>query len=164
MIEQRADQRSGQREWLPNDECPVAQTLEIVGERWSLLVLRESFLATRRFEDFQRNTGCARNILSDHLGKLVGHEILKRRRYQDRPPRYEYRLTEKGMELYPILLAVMQWGERYIAPERERSVVLTHKVCGHGTDPRLECSHCGEPVTAREMIARRGPGAIGATA
>ena len=160
----RTEQRAEPREWLPNEICPVAGTLEIIGERWTLMVLRESFLATRRFDDFQRNIGCARNILSDRLQKLVGQGILERRRYQDRPPRFEYRLTQKGMDLYPILLAVMQWGEHYLTPDRGRSVILEHKVCGHETDPALVCSHCGDPVTAREMIARRGPGATAVSA
>lgn len=168
MTELKTDQGPPQtpreREWLPNGECPVAQTLEIIGERWTLMVLRESFLAVRRFDDFQRNIGCARNILSDRLQKLVGHGILERRRYQDRPPRFEYRLTQKGMDLYPILLAVMDWGEHYLTPDRERMVILEHKVCGHETSPQLVCSHCGERVEARAIRARRGPGAIGMSA
>src|SRR3990170_422450 len=152
------------REWLSNKVCSVAQTLEIIGERWTMLVLREAFLGTRRFEDFQHNIGCARNILSDRLQKLVGNGILERRRYQDRPPRFEYRLTEKGIDLYPTLVALMRWGDRYVVGQRGPAIVLEHKACGHETTPELVCSHCGERVHARAMRARVGPGAIPASA
>ena|SRR5437867_9230811 len=152
------------REWLRNEICSVAQTLEIVGERWTMLVLREAFLGTRRFEGFQRNTGCARNILSDRLQRLVANGILERRPYQDRPPRFEYRLTQKGVDLYPAIIALMQWGDRYVAGERGPAIVLEHKACGHETKPELVCSECGEPVHARAMRAHPGPGAISASA
>jgi DNA-binding HxlR family transcriptional regulator len=142
-----------EREWLRNESCPVVQTLEIIGERWTLLVMRELFLGTRRFDDFHRNIGCARNILSDRLQKLVANGILERRQYQERPPRFEYRLTERGVDLYPTLLALMQWGDRYLTG-RGSSVVLEHKECGHETTPELVCSHCGEPVHARAMRVR----------
>jgi DNA-binding HxlR family transcriptional regulator len=148
------------REWLRNDVCSVAQTLEIIGERWTMLVLREAFLRTRRFDDFQHNIGCARNILSDRLQKLVANGILERRPYQDRPPRFEYRLTEKGRDLYPILVTLMEWGDRYASGVRGPAIVLEHKTCGHETAPELVCSHCGEPVDALSMRARLGPGAI----
>jgi DNA-binding HxlR family transcriptional regulator len=152
------------RRWVSNDVCSVAQTLEIIGERWTILVLREAFLGTRRFEDFQHNIGCARNILSDRLHKLVGNGILERHHYQDRPPRFEYRLTEKGIDLYPILVGLMQWGDRHVAEERGPAMLLEHKACGHETTPELVCSHCGERVDARTMRARLGPAAVSASA
>jgi DNA-binding HxlR family transcriptional regulator len=155
---------SESRRWLSNDVCSVAGTLEVIGERWTIHVLREAFMGTRRFEDFSNNIGCARNILSDRLSKLVENEILERRRYQDRPPRSEYRLTEKGIDLYPILLTLMQWGDRYVADERGPAVILEHKSCGHETSPELVCSHCGELVTARAIRAQVGPGAIATSA
>lgn len=150
---------TGQRQWVSNEVCSVAQTLEIIGERWTILVLREAFLGTRRFEGFQHNIGCARNILSDRLQKLVGAGILERRRYQDRPQRSEYRLTDKGIDLYPILVGLMQWGDRYVTDERGPAIVLDHEPCGHETTPQLVCSHCGERVHARDMRARLGRGA-----
>src|SRR2546430_1108714 len=119
------------REWLSNDLCSVAGTLEILGERWTMLVLREAFLGTHRFDDFHRNIGCARNILSERLQKLVANEILERRPYSDRPPRFEYRLTEKGIDLWPAIVALMQWGDRYVAGERGPAIVLEHKGCAH---------------------------------
>lgn len=152
------------REWLPNDLCSIAGTLEIIGERWTMLVLREAFLRVRRFDDFQRNIGCARNILSDRLQKLVAHGVLERNRYQDRPPRYEYRLTQKGMDLWPSIVALMRWGDRYVAGNRGPAVVLEHKGCGHESMPELVCSHCRETVDARAMRAHPGPGAAAGSA
>lgn len=127
------------------------------------MVLREAFLGTRRFDDLQRNIGCARNILSDRLQNLVGNGILERRRYQERPPRFEYRLTQKGIDLWPAIVALMQWGDRYLAGERGPAVVLEHKACGHETSPQLVCSYCGERVSAREIRAHPGPGSVAAT-
>src|SRR3982751_3153860 len=94
--------------------CSIARTLDIVGERWTLLILRDAFNDVRRFEDFAAGLPVARNILTDRLQTLVAHGILERRRYQERPPRYEYRLTAKGMELYPVLIALLQWGDRHL--------------------------------------------------
>jgi DNA-binding HxlR family transcriptional regulator len=148
------------RRWLPNEVCSVAGTLEIIGERWTMLVLREAFLGTRRFDDLQRNIGCARNILSERLRKLVANGILERRPYQDRPPRFEYRLTEKGIDLYPTIVSLMQWGDRYLAADRGPAIVLEHSDCGHEVTPELACPHCGEHVHARAMRAHPGPGAI----
>jgi DNA-binding HxlR family transcriptional regulator len=114
----------------------------------------------RRFEEIQRNTGAARNILSDRLRTLVEHGTLERRQYQDRPPRFEYRLTEKGLDLYPVLIALMQWGDTHASDETGPPVVLEHRSCGHRTTPTLACSECGEALTARDMRALPGPGAV----
>ena len=126
--------------------------MAVIGERWTLLVLREAFLGVRRFEQIQRNTGIARNILADRLGTLVLNGILRRERYQERPERHEYRLTEKGLDLYPVLLAVMDWGARHADGE---AIVLAHKGCGATMAPRLTCPECGEPVAARDIRALR---------
>src|SRR3954462_7637079 len=97
--------------------CSVARALEVVGERWTLLVLRDAFLGVRRFDDFQRSLGVARNILQARLERLVDEGLLERQPYQERPPRYEYRLTEKGIELWPAIVALMKWGDRYLFPD-----------------------------------------------
>jgi DNA-binding HxlR family transcriptional regulator len=141
------------------DTCSVAGTLDIVGERWTLLVLREAFMGVRRFEQMQRDLGIARNILAARLQTLVGHGILERRRYSERPPRYEYRLTQKGLDLYPALVSIMQWGDRYVAGKGGPPLVLRHKACGQHTEPHLACSECGEPLGARDVVAEAGPGA-----
>jgi DNA-binding HxlR family transcriptional regulator len=151
------------REWFTNDMCSVFRALEVLGERWTILVIREAFFGTRRFDDFQRNTGMARNILSNRLQSLVANGILVRRQYQERPVRFEYRLTQKGLDLYPALIALMGWGDRYTAgPAAGKPVVLEHRACGHETVPALTCTECGEPIDARAMRAKPGPGALAA--
>jgi DNA-binding HxlR family transcriptional regulator len=106
--------------------CPIARALSEVGDRWSLLVLREAFLGTRRFEDFQQRTGAARNVLSDRLEKLVEHEVLERRPYQEKPTRHEYRLTEKGLDLYPVMMSLVRWGDRWLDDGRGSPIEHRH--------------------------------------
>jgi DNA-binding HxlR family transcriptional regulator len=132
------------------DNCAVGGTLSILGERWTLLVLREAFLGVRRFDQLQRNTGMARNILSDRLHTLVAHGILRRELYHERPRRYEYRLTEAGLDLYPVLTSLMDWGARHLGGQ---AMTLTHKNCGATVMPHLACPACGEHVEARDMRA-----------
>src|SRR4051794_19483216 len=109
--------------------CAVAGALELIGERWTLLIVRDAFLGIRRFDDFQRNLGVARNVLQTRLERLVEAGILRRERYQERPDRFEYRLTSKGVDLWPVLVALMKWGDRHLFPEGS-PVVLRHKGCG----------------------------------
>lgn len=143
------------------DNCAVGNTLSVIGERWTLLVLRECFLGVRRFEQLQRNTGIARNILTDRLNTLVFHGVLRRERYQERPERYEYRLTEKGLDLYPVLLTIMDWGSKH---GDGRAMTLTHKNCGATVMPHLACPECGEQVAARDMRAVRDEAPLRETA
>jgi DNA-binding HxlR family transcriptional regulator len=133
------------------ENCAVGNTLAVIGERWTLLVLRECFLGVRRFEQLQRHTGIARNILTDRLNTLVLQGILRRERYQERPERFEYRLTEKGLDLYPILLTIMDWGSKHGGG---KAMELTHKDCGATVMPHLACPECGERVEARDMRAQ----------
>ena len=97
--------------------CSIARSLEIVGEWWSLLIVRDAFLGIRRFDDFQRDLGISRNILSDRLATLVEHGIFERRRYQEHPERFEYRLTQKGVELYPVIVSLLRWGDKWESPD-----------------------------------------------
>ena len=127
----------------------VAAALDQVGDRWTFLVLRESFFGIRRFADFQRNTGAAKTILSDRLGKLVDHGILERRRYSDRPRREEYRLTEKGRDLYGVTVALMRWGDRWIADQPP--LTLTHSADGGAVEQILRCTHCEDQLTAADI-------------
>jgi DNA-binding HxlR family transcriptional regulator len=138
-------------------QCSVARTVEVVGERWTMLILREAFLGVKRFDHIQRDLGIARNILSDRLGKLVDQGILEKRPYSERPPRFEYRLTAKGRDLYPIVVTLMQWGDTYTAPNGA-PVVLVHQDCGQVTSPRLTCDCCGGPVHALNVRPAHGPG------
>jgi len=139
--------------------CSVARTLDAVGEWWTMLIVRDAFLGVRRFEDFQRRLGIARNVLSSRLQTLCEHGILERCQYQDRPPRHEYCLTDKGKDLYPVVVSLMRWGDKWTAGESGPPLLLVHERCGHETSPTLTCSHCGEVIGARDMTAVPGPGA-----
>jgi DNA-binding HxlR family transcriptional regulator len=138
----------------PTQYCPVASTLEVVGERWTILILRDVFLGIRRFEDLQRSLGIARNILQVRLERLVEHGILVKRPYQDRPVRSEYRLTEKGADLWPVLVSMVHWGDRY-GLEGERPMILQHRGCGGELDDRRRCTACGADVSVTEALAVR---------
>ncbi len=143
--------------------CSIARTMEILGERWTFLILRESFYGVRRFSDMQRNLGIARNILSTRLQTLVSAGILERRRYQIEPERYEYRLTQSGRDLYPAIVTLMRWGDRHLGDDGP-PVVLRHNLCGHEADPLLVCAHCREELRARDVTPELGPGARRAAA
>jgi len=127
--------------------CSVARTLDVVGERWALLVVREAFLGSHRFDQIQRKTGAPRDVLAARIKKLVEMGILERRLYQNRPDRYEYHLTPAGEDLYPVITALRQWGDRHVTMPGPAPSVFEH-VCG-GIDPAvLVCTDCGEPVSA----------------
>jgi DNA-binding HxlR family transcriptional regulator len=144
--------------------CSIARTLEVLGERWTLLVLREAFWRVRRFEDFQRNLGIARNVLTDRLGRLVDEGILRRERYQDRPARFEYRLTDKGLALWPVMMTLMQFGDRYYAGDEGPPVVVHHRECGGEVTTHLTCAKCGAELGARDVIAEARAGVRDAAA
>lgn len=127
----------------------VEAALEQVGDRWTFLVLREAFFGVRRFVDLQRNLGVARNLLSDRLGQLVANGILERRRYQTRPERYEYRLTDKGRDLYGIIVAIMRWGDRWLTDTPP--LRLTHVADGGAIEQDLRCTRCGQVLGPRDV-------------
>ena len=122
--------------------CSVAGTLAVVGEKWSLLVLREAFLGVRRFADFQRQLGAPKAVLTDRLATLVDQGVLRRVPYQaeGERQRHEYRLTDKGLDLYPTLVALMAWGDRYLADDGEVPVELRHRDCGEPVHLALTCA------------------------
>jgi DNA-binding HxlR family transcriptional regulator len=140
---------------LADQPCAIARSMAVLGERWTFVILRSAFTGARRFEDYQSSTGIARNILTDRLKTLVDHGILERRPYAEHPGRtlYEYRLTGKGLDLYPVLVSLMQWGNRYGGFDDGPPVELEHKTCGHMTTGRLVCAECGEELHAREVRA-----------
>src|SRR3954451_1492298 len=148
---------------VSSHKCSIARTLSVLGERWTLLVLHQSFVGVKRFDQFQRTLGIARNVLADRLQTLVGEGILERRVYQERPRRLEYKLTAKGRDLYPVLVSLMQWGDRYNAPDGP-PMRLRHNTCGHETEPQFVCSECGEALDPREMTPLPGPGALAVSA
>jgi DNA-binding HxlR family transcriptional regulator len=136
-----------------NTECSVARTLAVIGERWTMLILREAFLGRRRFDDFQRNTGIARNILASRLRALVRDGILERAAAGRDRARVEYRLTAKGSDLYPVLISMLRWGDRWLADRKGPPLALIHRPCGATATPAMVCPNCGKEVIAREMIA-----------
>jgi DNA-binding HxlR family transcriptional regulator len=143
-------------------ECPVARTLERVGDWWTILILRDAFHGRTRFDEFQKSLDIAPNILSRRLSSLVDDGLLKRRRYTDHPPRYEYVLTERGKDFRSVLLAMLTWGNRHFAPEG-RSVVLVDTETGREVDPILVDPATGLPVTDRRYRTVPGPAASEAT-
>jgi DNA-binding HxlR family transcriptional regulator len=143
-----------------NQVCSIARTLEVVGERWTLLVLRDVLQGSRRFDDLVRSLGVARNVLSDRLDRLVEHGLLERRRYQDRPPRFEYHPTAKGSELLVVLLGLMHWGDRHLAGEAGPPRLVEHADCGGAVVEQLVCADCGRTVAPDQVATRPGPGAV----
>ena len=136
--------------------CSVAQTLDVVGEWWTLLVVRNLMFGQRRFEAIQSDLGIARNILSDRLGTLVAHGVVDRVKYQDHPERFEYRLTDKGRDLFPVIAALMAWGDKWAAP-LGKPIDLVHE-CGHVATATVVCDHCGGRLDLKTVKARGGPG------
>src|SRR5262252_470154 len=130
--------------------CPVARTLDRVGEKWALLAVREAFMGNGRFDEIVRRTGAPRDTLAARLRTLVDAGILERRQYSAHPARFEYVLTEAGTELYPVILTLMRWGVRHLAIEDGWPATLEHR-CGHRLHPQLVCEACGEPVHSRDV-------------
>jgi DNA-binding HxlR family transcriptional regulator len=129
----------------------VARTLSVIGERWTMLILRDAFNGVRRFEDLMRSTGAPRPLLAQRLHALTDDGVLERRLYAESPARYEYRLTEKGLDLHPVVVSLMAWGDRWMADEMGPPVTLEHRACGSRSTPGLACPDCGTPVTARDL-------------
>jgi len=143
---------------LAEQQCSIARPASILGDRWTLVILRQAFSRVRRFEDFQSSLGISRSLLADRLGKLVVEGILRREPYKDEiRTRDQYRLTEKGLDLYPVLMALREWGDRYMA-EDGAPVRVRHRNCGGEPRVDLSCDRCGENVTARDVEAHPGPG------
>lgn len=147
-------------EGIPNfPDSSVARTLEIVGDPWAFLVLRACFFRLRRFDEIQRSLGIARNVLSSRLEHLVENRVLVKELYQERPKRYEYRLTDRGLDLYPGLMAMNRWGDEWCAGDDGQPLILTHKPCGAPLLVDMVCSECSEEINARVVKYREGPGA-----
>jgi DNA-binding HxlR family transcriptional regulator len=144
--------------------CSIARSLEVLGDRWTLLILRDAFLSVRRFEDFQRRLGVARNVLTDRLNRLVEDDVLQRVAYHERPVRFEYRLTEKGLDLWPVMMTLLQWGDRYYLEPSGAPVVVRHRECGGQVTRQLTCDKCGAELGPSDVVTEPGPGAVQAAA
>jgi DNA-binding HxlR family transcriptional regulator len=142
-----------------NQVCSIARALEVVGERWTLLVLRDIFLGNRRFDALQGHLGIARNVLQSRLERLLEHGVIEKVPYQERPVRHEYRLTPKGIDLWPTIVSLLQWGDRHALSPAGPPVLLRHKECGGEVDGHRICTACGMPLEARDVRAVAGPGA-----
>ncbi|HKF83580.1 MAG TPA: helix-turn-helix domain-containing protein [Solirubrobacterales bacterium] len=143
----------------PALDCSVAKALEVIGERWSLLIVRSVMHGNRRFGEMQESLGIARNVLSARLQRLVDEEILERRAYQESPRRYEYFLTQKGLDLWPALIALLNWGDRYSPSGEGPRRLIVHKGCGGTVSERGICESCGKLLSARDAKQVPGPGA-----
>jgi DNA-binding HxlR family transcriptional regulator len=146
-----------ERKSFADMDCSVAQCLEVVGEWWSMLIVRDVFLGVSRFDDFQKRLGISRNILQQRLARLVEAGVLTRVAYSEHPPRYDYRLTDKGRDLWPVLTAMRQWGDRHAAPAGP-PLVVAHKACGSMAEAVLVCGSCGEPIGPRDVEAKPSGG------
>lgn len=137
--------------------CPIARALAIIGDRWTVLILRNAFMRMRRFDDFQGALGIPRHILSQRLKRLVEAKVLAREPYQQGPVRYEYRLTERGRELYPVIMTLAAWGNKWLDEGQGPFLVYTHTECGHVFQPVLSCSECGHVVRPQQVQVGAGP-------
>jgi DNA-binding HxlR family transcriptional regulator len=144
---------------LADMHCSVARTVDVIGEWWTPLIVRDAFYGRTRFEDFQRSLGLARNVLTVRLARLVEAGIMDRRRYQEHPPRDEYVLTEKGRDLFPVIAALLAWGDRWTAVEAGPPLLLVHETCGKPASLRATCDQCGEPFGLDTIRPVPGPGA-----
>jgi DNA-binding HxlR family transcriptional regulator len=159
------------RSALGHHHCSIARTLDVAGEWWTPLILRDVAYGVRRFREIQEDLGISANVLADRLDALLADGILETVVYQERPRRHEYRLTRKGRELVPVLLALMQWGDRWMWPGGEGPVRAIHGECDHDVRVEIRCPHCEREVEASELRARprwpladasslRAPGAV----
>ncbi|TMR96166.1 winged helix-turn-helix transcriptional regulator [Nonomuraea basaltis] len=138
--------------------CSVARTLEVVGDRWTLLVIRDALRGTRRFDDFQAGLGVARNVLTDRLTRLCEHGLLEKQLYQTRPARHEYVPTRKGLDLWPTIMSLIMWGDRHLAPDGP-PLLTRHRGCGGALTPALTCDRCGASLGPADVELLPGPGA-----
>ncbi|MGC2653052.1 MAG: helix-turn-helix domain-containing protein [Mycobacterium sp.] len=138
--------------------CSIARTVDVVGDGWTALVLRETFYGTTRFDDIQQALGIARTTLTDRLGRLVDLGLLEKSAYQSRPARYDYLLTDKGSDFFGVLAVMSRWGDKWLADEAGVPIVLQHTACGHDTHADVVCHECRQPLQAQDVTPRPGPG------
>ena len=143
----------------PRDAVELA--MDVLSDRWTFLIMREAFFGVRRYGQMQRNLGIARNVLADRLRQLVAHGMFERVRYRTDPDWYEYRLTDRALDLYPVIVGLMRWADRHLSADRHDvlALELIHRTCGAPAEPYLACSHCRQPLTGRDIDARVRPSA-----
>jgi DNA-binding HxlR family transcriptional regulator len=146
------------RTQFADQPCGVARAMDIVGELWAFMIIRDVFLGVRRFEGLRQNLAISRKVLAERLELLVARGILERRQYQERPPRFEYRLTPMGVDLFPVLMALARWGNRWLAGAAGAPIEFVHRKCGQVTHARVVCDHCGEDLGAHNVQPMLGAG------
>lgn len=139
---------------ISEQQCSVARTSAVLGDRWTLLILSDCFLGVKRFDHFKERLSIPRTTLSSRLTKLEEHDVLARHQYQSRPDRFEYRLTQKGVDLYPVISTIVNWGDQYYGSEHGPPIIRTHKSCGADITPILTCPECREEIKPRDVTAR----------
>lgn len=145
------------RDQLGDQQCSVARSSTILGDPWTLTLLSDCFLGVRRFEEFKARLKVSRTTLATRLKLLEEHGILAQCQYEQRPPRFEYRLTQKGKELYPVISTLLTWGDKYYSDPAGPPILRRHKKCGHDFQVYIACSECGEPVGIADVEARARP-------
>jgi DNA-binding HxlR family transcriptional regulator len=138
--------------------CSIARMMDVFGDAWAMLVMREAFYGIRRFDDFHSGLGIARNTLAERLRRLVDEGLMERQLYQSQPRRYEYVLTAKGTDFFPVIAAMSQWGDRWMAGDAGAPVIIQHDRCGHDAAAVVICSACGEPLESEDCSMQIGPG------
>jgi DNA-binding HxlR family transcriptional regulator len=138
--------------------CSIARSLEVMGDWWTPLIVRDLHLGLTRFDELATDLGISRNLLTTRLTALVERGLVERRRYSERPPRDRYHLTTAGRDLVPVLAALTAWGDKWVAPKQGPPLRLQHRTCGEFFTPTVCCSHCGEALAADDLVAHGGPG------
>ncbi|MET9489500.1 helix-turn-helix domain-containing protein [Nocardia sp. NPDC006630] len=146
------------RTTFANWPCTVARTVDLIGDWWTPLVLREAFYGAKRFDDFERTLGLSRNVLTQRLTRLVEEDLMEKVPYQTRPPRHEYHLTPKGRDFFPVIAAMMHWGDTWLSPEAGPPITLHHNTCHHDTHAEVVCAHCRTPLHHTDVSVHLGPG------
>ena len=139
--------------------CSIARTVDVIGQRWTPLIVRDLFAGMSKFEDIRRDLGIASNILAARLEDLERHRIVERRQYQSMPARHEYVLTAKGRDLYPVIATLLAWGDKWCSDPDGPPALTVHTDCGHVTTARTVCAECGGELNAANVVAALGPGA-----
>ena len=145
------------RDQLGNQQCSVARSSAVLGDPWTLTLLSDCFLGVRRFEEFQERLQVSRTTLTSRLKLLEEHGILVQCQYEQKPPRFEYRLTQKGKELFPVISTLLTWGDTYYSDQAGPPILRRHKKCGHDYQTYIACSECGEPLELNDVEARKRP-------
>lgn len=143
---------------INHQTCSISRSLAIFGDTWTLLIIRQIFMRIRRFSDIQQSLGITKHRLTDRLNRLIEAEVIYKSLYDEKYQRYEYRLTEKGLDISPILMTITMWGDKWLADADGAPVEYVHKQCGHNAKPVLACSACGESLSARDAELHLGPG------